>query len=160
MAKYEIRFNTRVGELSISFDTLDELKESLKVLDLKNVGEEISRNLGKLPPIQVRQPKPGLEWLYRFTPEGYVELFVKPAQKVETIAVTLFAHDPVPASPVEVALSSGVKDVMVYFRQPRYKKYFIKNTDGTISLSHEGKSWVLKNILPKLKPKQPILAAE
>jgi hypothetical protein len=150
MTKYELRLGTRIGDLTIHFDTMSELEERLKELGLEEV-------LTKPRPFEVtgtrqqRQPKTSLQDLYRFTPDDYVELLKTPRKKVETIGLVLFAYDPIAATVQQIARSSGVKNAADYLLNKAYTKYFTKNTDGTYSLSQTGKVWISEGIVPKLR---------
>jgi len=152
MPKYTIQINTKVGWLSINFDTLEELGRALKDLDLEGVDEEISKNIGKLLRIQVRQPKPGFEGVYRFTKSDLVELVWVPDNMAEAVALVMFAYHPEPASTEQIALSSGINNVAsLYLTHTNYKKFWSKTKNGKYILSYEGFEWVLKKIIPKIK---------
>lgn len=151
--KFQLQVNTRVGIFQVSFDSVEELKESLDTIDLKKVLAEASEKFGKLQVIVPRRPKPGFEDIYRFTEEGFVELLVSTGGNINSIGLALFAYEPNPATTQQVSRSSGVNDVAVYMRQPTYKKYFTKISDKYL-LSPEGKLWIIEEVIPELRKKK------
>jgi len=150
MAKYELRLDTKVGDLTIHFDTMSELEERLKELGLEEVLTK-PRPFEATLTRQQRQPKAGFEDLYRFTLDDYVELLKTPKKKVETIGLVLFAYDPVAAMVQQIARSSGVKNAVDYLANKAYSKYFTKNLDGAYSLSQTGKVWISEQVVSKLR---------
>jgi len=151
VAKYEARVKTEFGELTIHFDSIEELDDNLKSIDVYAVANSITAKLGKILVPEQRQPKPGFEDIYRFTIDGYVELLKIPTEKVDTIGVVLFAFEPSPATVEQISRSSGVTNASVYLGQPRYQKYFSRTEDGYL-LTHDGKSWVFNEVIPRLRP--------
>lgn len=151
MAKFEFRINTTTGELIIHFDTLREFQDNLKSIDVESMVKAVDDKLGAIVAAEPRQPKPGFEDIYRFTRDGYVELLKVPESKIDTIGLVLFAVDPNPALFNHIARSSGVQDPSVYLSTKQYQKYFTRTKDGYL-LNQEGKIWILKDVVPKIKP--------
>ena len=96
----------------------------------------------------MRQPKPGLESVYRFTPDGKVELLKTPSSTPMTIGLLLYAYDP-DAVASEEMLSRGIK-AGDYVSQTAYKKYFDRTPDDELVLSQTGRTWVETEVVPKL----------
>jgi hypothetical protein len=146
---FELRIRRAFGELSTTFETNQELKKKLPQL---NEAIQTLEAEGALVARRSREPKPGYEDIYRFTEDGIVELPVSSGQNIDQIGLALFGYDPNLASPQQVFLSSGVKDPTVYMRQPTYKKYFTRTSEG-YTLSPEGKRWITEEIIPKIREK-------
>jgi hypothetical protein len=151
MAKYEAHMKTKLGDMVMNFDSVDDLKKSLESLDLDAVSNLVANKFGSILAKEPRQPKPGLESLYRFTPEGKVELLKTPPSAPLTIGLLLYASDPDPMSSDEI-LSRGIK-VGNYVSQTQYKQYFDKTTDGKNVLTHPGRIWIEKEVIAKMIPK-------
>ena len=148
MAKYEARVKTKFGEIVIHFDSTDDLKKNIASLDLDTVSDILSKKFESIVMKEPRQPKPGRESLYRFTPEGKVELLRTPSSAPMTIGLLLYASDPEPMSSDEM-LFRGIK-AGNYVSQTDYKKYFDKTPDNRHVLTHAGRQWVETEIIPKL----------
>jgi len=165
MAKYEAKVKTKFGEIVFNFDSVDELKSNIEALDVSAVSNILWKKFESVIAKEVRQPKPGCEGIYRFSPSGLVEPIQIPESKADTVALVLFAYHPEPVSTEQVSLSTGIKDVASsYLTHTSYKKFWSKTQDGKYVLGHEGIEWVLQKIVPKLKaaseleakaPKQP-----
>ncbi len=153
-AKFEYRVSTEAGELIIHFDTLQDFQDSLKSLDIDRIVDAVRERFGMILKTEVREPKPGLEDVYRFTGDGYVELLKVPETKVETIGLVLFAVDPNPALFSTIARSSGVADPSVFLSKQTYQKYFTRTKEGYL-LTQEGKTWILNDVLPRLRSQPP-----
>jgi hypothetical protein len=151
LTKFEFRINTKVGVLVIHFDTPEEFENNLKSIDIESLVKASKDKLGNFMALETRQPKPGFENTYRFTPDGLVELLKVPEAKIDTIGLVLFAFDPSPATFNQVARSSGIQDPSVYLSKEMYQRYFTRTKEGYV-LNQEGKAWILKDIVPKLKP--------
>jgi len=154
LTKYEAKVKTKFGEIVINFDSVEELKTNIEALDTTVVSEMVFKKFESVITKQAREPKPGLENVYRFTPSGLVEIIRVPDSKAETVALVLFAYHPEPALIEQVAFSTGIKDVAsAYLTQTAYKKFFSKVQDGRYMLSQEGLDWVSTKIVPKLVTK-------
>jgi hypothetical protein len=151
MAKYEARVKTTTGEIAVNFDSTDELKRHLESLDAEAVSNIISEKFGSIVAKEPRLPKPGLESLYRFTPDGKVELLKTPSSAPMTIGVLLYASDPESMS-FEEFLFRGIT-AGNYAWQTNYKKYFFKTPDSKLVLTQQGRQWVETDIIPQLVPK-------
>jgi hypothetical protein len=152
MAKYEARVKTKFGEIVFNFNSIDELKSNIDGLDVSVVSELLSKKFESVIVKEIRQPKPGCERIYRFSPSGLVEPIQIPKSKADTVALVLFAYHPEPASTEQVSLSTGIKDVASsYLTHTSYKKFWSKTQDGKYLLTQEGLEWVGQKIIPKLK---------
>jgi hypothetical protein len=149
MTKYEARVKTRFGEIVVSSDSTDDLKKNIESLDVTAVSDAVSKKFESIIVKEPRQAKPGLESLYRFTPEGRVELLKTPSSGPMTIGLLLYASDPEPMSSDEM-LSRGIK-VGNYVSQTEYRKYFDKAPDNRHVLTQSGRQWVETEIIPKLR---------
>lgn len=152
MVKYEARINTAFGEIVFSFETLEELKANIDSLDVDKVSEAVKQKFGAAILKEPRPPKPGMENVYRFTPEGKVELLKTAPSAPMAMGLLLYAYDPEPVSSDEILSAAGVK-AADYVYQAAYKKYFDKTIDGRFVLIHPGRQWVETEIIPKLMPK-------
>ena len=151
MAKYQARVKTKFGEIVVNFESTDELKKNIVSLELDAISDIVSKRFGAILLREPRQPKPGLESLYRFTPDGKVELLKTPSSAPLTIGLLLYASDPEPMSSEEI-LSRGIK-VGNYVSQTKYKQYFDKTTDGKHVLTHPGRIWIEEEVVAKMIPK-------
>ncbi len=153
MGKYEARVQTKFGKIVLNFDSTDELKSKLDELDVESVSEILSKRFGSILVREPRQPKPGWEHAYGFTPEGKVELLKTPPSAPMTIGLLLYAYDPEPTSSDLILSSTGVKAVS-YVSQTDYKKFFDKTSDGKFVLTHPGREWVETEVFSKLNQKR------
>jgi len=152
LPKYEVRVKTKIGEIVINFDTLEELKSNVDALDINVVTNYLSK-FESLIPTEPRKPKPGFEEIYRFTTSDLVEFINIPdtLTKSEIVALVMFAYHPEEVTSQQVVSSSGIREAVGdYLTHRDYKKYFIRR-DGTFTLSNEGLKWVTSKIVPKLK---------
>jgi hypothetical protein len=124
------------------------LKKSLESLDIETASDAISGKFKGIIKRELRQPKPGLESLYRFTPDGKVELLKTPSSTPMTIGLLLYAYDP-DAVTSEEMLTRGIKPGD-YVSQTLYKKYFDKTPNDKHVLSQTGRIWVENEVVPKL----------
>jgi len=155
MAKYETRVKTKFGEIVFNFDSLDELKAIAGSLDVNAISDLVSKKFESVIVKEPRQAKPGLEHLYRFTPEGKVELLRTPSSAPMTIGLLLYAYDPEPVSSDEIFSSTGII-AGNFVSQITYKKYFDRTTDDRLVLTHPGRLWVETEVVTKLTPKNAI----
>ena len=151
MAKYEARVKTQFGEIVVNFDSTDDLAKNIESLNLDTVSNIVLKKFGSIIVKEPRKPKPGLEGLYRFTPDGKVELLKTPSSAPMTIGLLLYASDPEPMSSEEF-LFRGIT-AGNYVSQTDYKKYFDKTPDDRHVLTQAGRQWVESEIISKLVPK-------
>ncbi|MBS7631873.1 hypothetical protein KEJ47_09975 [Candidatus Bathyarchaeota archaeon] len=109
MAKYMAVVKTKFGEIIINFESIEELKSNIEKLDITAVSDILWKKFEAVIIKEIRQPKPGFEEIYKFTPNGLVELLNIPEAKAETVALVLFAYYPEAATIEQIALSSGIK---------------------------------------------------
>lgn len=151
MAKYQLEVNVGYGTLVIHFDSVGELEQRLKDLDVKNLGQILSSHFKGMVRAEARKIKPDLEGICTFRPDGSLEFLRPPSSKIEAIGIILFAYDP---DPVEISIIGSLaadKNPAAYFGQDKYVKYFHKIKPGLYGLSHDGKVWVSSTVIPKLK---------
>ncbi len=141
---------TRIGELTLHFDKVEELQATIGTLEIDAVGRAIVDKLGDMIVSEPREPKLGAEFAYKFTPQGKVELNRVPSSAPTAIGLLLYAYDPEPVDSEEVFRATGVKSAN-YVTQIGYKKYFDKTPDGKLILTHPGRIWVQDEVLPGLK---------
>jgi len=151
MGKYEARVKTNFGEIVVNFDSTDDLAKNIESLNLDTVSIIVLKKFGSIIVKEPRKPKPGLEGLYRFTPDGKVELLKTPSSAPMTIGLLLYASDPEPMSSEEF-LFRGIT-AGNYVSQTDYKKYFDKTPDDRHVLTQAGRQWVESEIISKLVPK-------
>jgi len=157
MAKFEIRLKLgNAAELNIPFDDEAELAAKLAGLHLDNISGLVQAKAGAFLPREPRQPKPGLEQIYRFTSNGLVELIKSPGNEPETVGLVLYAYHPEAASIEDISTSSGVKAVsQKYLSHVSYRAYFDRKGRGTYALSQKGIAWVTSKVIPGLlSPKE------
>lgn len=156
MTKYAARLRTKFGEIIINFDTTQQLKADLGGIDFKAIVALLEEKFRGVIAEETRQPKPSYEDIYRFTSDGLVELLKIPDSEPATIGLILFAYDPYPISTQQISLLSGVKDAArKYLTQKRYKKFFERTADKNYGLSYDGKKWILREVIPRLRKKKP-----
>lgn len=149
LAKYEVRMKTSIGELTLRFDTTQDLQESLASLDTNAVVSSVTDKLGNILVTEPRRPKAGAETLYQFTPRGKVELNKIPSSPVYAIGLLLYAYDPEPVHPDEIFRATGAR-VGTYIANATYKKFFDKTPDGKVLPTHLGRLWVQNEVLSKV----------
>ncbi len=135
----------------VNFDSTDDLAKNIESLNLEAMSNIVLKKFGSIIVKEPRKPKPGLEGLYRFTPDGKVELLKTPSSAPLTIGLLLYASDPEPMSSEEF-LFRGIK-AGDYVSQTAYKKYFDKTPDNRHVLTQPGREWVETEIISKLIPK-------
>lgn len=154
MYRYKIILRTFFGKLMIEGESIEELEEAIQKIQIENM-ERIKDSLSKkkvmLLPLSQRRPKPSLEDIYRFTHEGLVEILKIPDQKVEAIGLVLFAYDPEPATLEQITKSTGIQNAVDYLTHKHYGKYFRRVAEKTYALTHEGKLWIINEVIPKIK---------
>jgi hypothetical protein len=148
MTKYEAIVKAKFGEIVVHFDSAVDLEKNTESLDLNAVADIVSEKFGAILSREPRQPKPGAETLYRFTPEGKVELLKTPPSAPLTLGLLLYASDPEPMSSEEI-LARGIT-VGNYVSQISYKQYFDKTTDGKHVLTHPGRIWIEEEVIAKM----------
>jgi len=152
MAKFELRLKLgNTAELDIPFDDEAELSGKLAGLNLESISALVQAKAGVFLTKEARQPKPGLEQVYRFTSNGLVELIKSPGNEPETVGLVLYAYHPEAASIENISTSSGVKAVsQKYLSHVSYRAYFERKGRGTYALSQKGIAWVTSKVIPGL----------
>jgi hypothetical protein len=151
MAKFEAKIRLKKIEIVIPFENEDDLNQKLNDLSTEKIVKTLEDKFGNIISKEIRQPKPGLESVYRFTPDGLVELIRVPSNEPKTVALVLYAYHPESATIEQVSKSSGVKSVSAkYLSHISYRDYFERRSDGTYALSQKGLTWVTTKIIPEL----------
>lgn len=151
MSKYQLQFNVASGTLLLGFDSVAELEQRLKELDLTALQQVISTNLKAVLKKEPRKVKPALEGICMFREDGTLE-FLKPASsKVEVMALALYAYDPEPVEVQILGKLASEKNPAAYVGAKGYAKYFQKTDSGVYRLSQDGKVWVADTLIPKMR---------
>lgn len=153
MANYEAHIQTRFGQLTIHFDSVDELVQRIKALDVSAISDAVQEHFSGIIVSQPRQIKPLLTEICAFTPDGGLEFLKPPKEKLEAIAILLYAFDPEPVEVAHVKRLAGVNNPVGYLGHKKYEPYFEKVSRGLYRLSHKGKLWVTNDVIPKLTAK-------
>lgn len=150
----EISIQTRVGQYKVAFDTDEELQDELA--KLKDRVEAVEKATRTFRPRAKRDPKPGLEATYGFTPEGQVELFHYPAEGIRCVVLALYAYHPEMVNASEVESVTGIQDVYSkVLRQTNNKKYF-RSQDDLFGLSQDGVKYFSETVLQSLPSPAPL----
>jgi len=152
MANYEAQIKTRFGQLIIHFDNPTELVGRLKALDVTAINQAVEDHLSEVIIREPRQIKPVLAEICAFTPDGNLEFFKLPKEKLEVIGIVLYAFDPDLVDTGTVSKLAAAK-AAEYVSKKQYQKYFEKIGHGRYRLTHEGKLWVINEIIPGLTAK-------
>lgn len=147
---HQVRIKRDFGELVIEYSDLQDLESKLNELEatdqlvLSKVGGSLTHHAG-------RDSKPGYEDVYRFLPNGTVELLLHPTKNVQRVGLVLFAYDQaVPVSAIEQC--TNIQNVAANVLSPGpNKKYFVRPSDGNYALSPQGLAWVTSTVIPKLR---------
>jgi hypothetical protein len=132
----EARIHTKFGEICISFDTTDQLDQTLQSLEEQI--EKIQHITDRVVPPPSRTTKPGYESTYRFAPNGNFELLCTPKFRNEVVALVLFAYHPDPVSLEDLERFTGISKVSsTVLTLPQNKKYFRK-VDEKYTLTFAG----------------------
>lgn len=150
MTKYQLQFNIGSCTVLLGFDSVVELEQRLKELDLTRLEQVISANLKSVVKKEPRKVKPALEGICAFRDDGSLE-FLKPASsKVEAMALALYAHDPEPVELQILGKLASEKNPAAYVGAKGYAKYFQKTDSGVYRLSQDGRVWVADTVIPKM----------
>lgn len=149
----QARIKCDFGELVIEYSTLQELEAKLQ--EAKEAEQLVTSKIGtSLVHHAKREPKPGYEDVYRFLPDGTVELFLFPKKNVQKVALVLFAYDQaVPVSVIEKCTNIPNVPSKVLNQMPN-RKYLTRTTDGKYALSPDGVIWVTSTVIPNLRKKE------
>jgi hypothetical protein len=154
MSNYETRIRTKFGEILVNFDSVEDLNKNLDALDLNAVSKTVEEKLKSVIVREPRQAKPNWHEVYRFTPQGDVELLRTPPSAPMTIGLLLYASDPDPVSSEIIFSSTGIR-AGDYVSQTAYKKYFDRTPDDKLVLTHPGRLWVETEVASKVKTATP-----
>lgn len=145
----EARIKTSFGEIVVSYSSLDELSKALD--EIPKAVELVLSKAGTVAPSEPRKPKPGCEQIYRFGPDGQLELLRRPQKKVALVALALYAYDPQPLTAEQIEAFTGLSDVAKnVLNAGANKKYFVFRGNGGYGLSQFGFQWVTSRVVPTL----------
>ncbi len=147
----EIRVRLPSGELAIPFSSGDDLEKKLNEFDVDRVIKLVSAKFAGKIDISSKI-KPGLEGIYEIGLDGLPNLLQIPKSKVEAIGLALYLAAPRGLTGAELDRVSRVNNaVRGFINQERYRRYFAREKEGKVVLSHDGIRWVGETILPKMK---------
>jgi len=149
----QVRIKREFGDLVIEYSTLEDLQSKLD--EIEKVEQIVASKIGvSLSQYGQRKPKPGYQDVYRFLPDGTVELLLFPTKKVQRAALVLFAYDQaVPAAVIEKCTNIH-KVISKVLTVTGSKEYFTRTKDGKYSLSPGGLTWVTSTLIPQLRQKK------
>ncbi len=140
----EARIRTKFGEISITFQTTDELRDALQSLEEQvNTIQEMTKRIAPPPP---RTAKPGYENAYRFNSNGDLERLYTPKFNHELVALVLFAYDPEPLSAKEIERITLITEVARMVLGTRQNKKFFRKVDDKYRLTPDGFTLVKERI--------------
>jgi len=143
MSDYEARIKTKVGEFTVHF--IDKTDLEKKLAQIPEFSATIENSLGS---ILVKEPErviPGLEDIYTIAPDGSIKLLKYPKQKTDLLRLAAFLS-PTALNPAQLKHITGVDNPKAYIG-----KDFTANSDGTYSLSSEGRTEVTGKIILALR---------
>jgi hypothetical protein len=145
-----VRIRSSFGDIVFEYSTLPELEKKLG--DIDKVAELVEAKASRVAPATAgRQAKPGYEDVYRFLPDGSVELLRQPTASVQRVALVLFAYDRA-TSVQTIEKCTNVSDVVRnVLHSGNNKKYFNRLAEGMYALSPTGLAWVTSTVVPKLR---------
>ncbi len=148
----EIRVRLPTGELAIPFSDGSDLEKKLSEFDVDRVIKLVSAKFAGKIEAQSSRTKPGLEGVYEMGLDGLPNLLQIPKSKIEAIGLALYVAAPRGLTGAELDRVSRVNSaVRGFVNQARYKKYFGRDEEGRVVLSHDGIRWVSETILPGMK---------
>jgi len=143
----EIKIKTRVGEIVIPFQNIDDLKEKIKDLDVeiieRIVNEKFSRNIVSVPLFYSAKE---FKDICIFTSDGLPKLIKYPEQKTDIIKLVLFLSNR-PLNLSQITQLTGVSNPLAYMS----KNHFIQLKDGTYILEADQRKYVSEVLIPCLK---------
>ncbi|WP_133124032.1 hypothetical protein [Nitrosotalea sinensis] len=141
----EVRIRTEFGEVVIPYNEVSDLEKGLANID--KVIEIVNSKVGHLKGKEKPKVKFGFEDIYTINDDGSISI-LRPGTKTENIGIVLYAYDPKPLKTDLITLFSGVKQSQDYMRN---SKYFDKLERGYYKLNAAGLSWIINEVVPKLK---------
>ncbi len=151
MPKYELTFDVTYGTLHVGFDSVAELDQRLRDLDLNSVAKSVGTYLKAVVKTEPRKVKPGLEGICVFRVDGKLEILKPASSKIEAMGIVLYAHDPDPVALDTIGSLVSEKNPAAYLGAKNYVKLFHKVKAGYYTLSQDGRVWVDSEVLPKLR---------
>jgi len=146
MADYEARIRTKVGEFTVHFGDKADLEK--KLAQVPEFVSTIESSLGTILVKELERVIPGLEDIYSHAPDGTIKLLKLPKQKTDLLRLAAFLS-PTPFNVTQLKHITGVDNPKAYIG-----KDFTPNSDGTYSLSSEGREEVANKIIPALRAKK------
>ncbi|MEM3112536.1 MAG: hypothetical protein QXY90_05805 [Candidatus Anstonellales archaeon] len=148
----ELRIKKGDVELSIHFDTKEQLKERLE--DYEEISKIVEERLG-VSFESKKTIRKDLEGICDF--EGnHVVLIKSPSSKVKKVCLVVYAHGPAGATLEQIAAGSGISNPSrKVINNAGNMKYFRNLAKGKYALSDVGISFVTSEILPELRSEKP-----
>jgi hypothetical protein len=150
MVALQISVNIKGVQVTIPFETLQDLETRLASIDFAQLEALIVAKLGE-GTLEAPKVKPGFEEIYTKGPDGLPQLLKATKSESQAVLISLFAAEPRHLSTAEITRVSGVKDAgRKYLSSGTYKRFFLRDAGGNYGLSHEGRKQVLNEIIPAL----------
>jgi hypothetical protein len=155
----EVTITTGFGNIKFAYEKTEELTAILKDLD-RDISAvlQASQEWVPQPP---RSSKIGYEEVYRFLPNGRVELMAATNNKLQRTTLVLFAYDPETISEDELRKSTGIADPGAQVLQQTSNKAYFRKDGARFGLSEKGLTYVRTFCPPKTAqvPTKPAEAA-
>jgi hypothetical protein len=143
MSDYEARIKTKFGELTIHFSDKTDLEN--KLTQVPDLSAAIEKGLGDLLFIETEKVVAEFADLYTIGPNGSIKLLKFPKKKADVLRLAAFVSSS-DLTPIQLRQITGVSEPTDYMGDD-----FIRNAEGTYSLSAKGKAKVTKKIIPALR---------
>jgi hypothetical protein len=142
----QARIATAFGDININYCSVEELKTALKTLHEE---ADLIRNAATdIVPFHPRSPKPGCEHIYRFMPEGKVELLVSSSKALHLAVLALFAYHPEVVTPSQLEDATGLPEVVGKVLTQTLNKAYFRKLDESYGLTPEGFAFCQEKVLP------------
>jgi hypothetical protein len=149
----QARIRTSFGDIHIAYGNIDELKAALATVQEES---DLIRNaVASIVPNQPRSPKPGCEGIYRFTPEGNVELLASTSKALHTAVLVLYAHHPDLVAPARLEDATGLPGVVGKVLSQTLNKNYFRKVDDSYGLSADGFIFCQEKVIPGLQKPAP-----
>ena len=147
-----ITIKSDFGDIVLEYQTQQELEKKLG--DIDKIAELVRTKAGGVvAAAHVRQAKPGFEDIYRFLPDGSVELLIAVSVNVQKVALVLFGYDRALSSILLDKWTGIPNAVSKVIQSGPNRDYFTRHSDGSHTLSSDGLTWVTMVVIPKLRGK-------
>nr|MDO8100126.1 hypothetical protein [Candidatus Njordarchaeota archaeon] len=147
MPDYEARIKTKYGELTIHFADKPDLEKKLE--QVPEFATTIEKSIGSILLKEPEKVIPGLEGIYAIQSDGTIKLLKIPEQNAELLRLAAFLSSG-PLKPAQMREITGIDDPVSHMSSGD----FIKNSDGSYTLSAPGRAQVSSKTIPSLKSKE------